>query len=152
MFNQNSLGLQQRIDKIDKIRLLNALATNLVVDSLCRAINKLLIGAALFRASQVGSRFMHAHSELQCERPQLVFWSYLKTGLQAYIKVLYLHCLWVKKNSLNSVSFQSNRKLCQLLLLQTLCRRARSRHRVHQQSFKAAVVITQPDGVESPVC
>ena len=60
------LGLQQRIDKIDKNRLLNALATNLVVDSLRRAINKLLIGAALFTASrrQVGSRFMHAHSEL----------------------------------------------------------------------------------------
>ena len=76
------VGLQQRIDKIDKNRLLNALATNLVVDSLCRAINKLLIGAALFTASrrQVGSRFMHARSEL-CERPQLVFWSYLKTAL-----------------------------------------------------------------------
>ena len=49
------LGLQQRIDKIDKNRLLNALATNLVVDSLCRAINKLLVGAALFTA---GSSYM----------------------------------------------------------------------------------------------
>jgi hypothetical protein len=52
-----SLGLQQRFDKIDKNLLLKALAKNLVIDSLGRAINKLLVGAALFTASrqQVGS-------------------------------------------------------------------------------------------------
>ena len=46
--------LQQRIDKN---RLLKALATNLVIDSLSRAINTSLVGAALFTASrrQVGS-------------------------------------------------------------------------------------------------
>ena len=60
------LGLQQQIDKIYKNRLLKALATNLVIDSLSRAINTSLVGAALFTASrrQVGSWFMHAHSEL----------------------------------------------------------------------------------------
>ena len=60
-----AVGLQQRIDKIDKNRLLKALATNLVIDSLCRAMNTSLVGAALFTACrrQLGS-FMHAHSEL----------------------------------------------------------------------------------------
>ena len=40
------LGLQQRIDKIDN-RLLKALATNLVIDSLSRAINTSLVGTEL---------------------------------------------------------------------------------------------------------
>ena len=47
-----TIGLQQRIDKIDKNRLLKALATNLVIDSLSRAINTSLVGPALFTASR----------------------------------------------------------------------------------------------------
>ena len=41
------LGLQQRIDKIDKNRLLKALATNSVIDSLSRAIITSLVGMEL---------------------------------------------------------------------------------------------------------
>ena len=65
LHSYSELGLQQRIDKIDKNRLLKALATNLVIDSLSRAINTSLVGAALFTACrwQVGS-FMHTHGEL----------------------------------------------------------------------------------------
>ena len=51
---------------IDNNLLLKAFAMNLVIASLSRAINSSLVGAALCTASrrQVGSRFMHAHSEL----------------------------------------------------------------------------------------
>ncbi len=37
------LGLQQRIDLIDKNRLLKVLATNFIIDSLCRATRRRLI-------------------------------------------------------------------------------------------------------------